>query len=129
MAGIYQLKVNNRNTKTRCEICSKLKIKIQERRHWHRSGVFIVNFEHISQLPLVLLLINFSSETPSGLVPSLKHGSKLKCFVLIFRKLEEINMWHWAKWQPSKILRSFLSSYFSYARGYKAALSGGNKNT
>ena len=26
------LKVNNRNTRTRCEICSKLKIKIPERK-------------------------------------------------------------------------------------------------
>ena len=31
-AGIYLLKVNNRNTRTRCEICSKLTIKILERR-------------------------------------------------------------------------------------------------
>ena len=30
--GIYQLKVNNRNTRTRCEICSKLTIKTPERR-------------------------------------------------------------------------------------------------
>ena len=30
--GIYLLKVNNRNTKTRREICSKLKIKTLERR-------------------------------------------------------------------------------------------------
>ena len=30
------------------EICSKLIIKTSERRHWRRSGVFIVNFEHIS---------------------------------------------------------------------------------
>ena len=29
---IYLLKVNNRNTRTRCEICSKLTIKIPERR-------------------------------------------------------------------------------------------------
>ena len=42
-AGIYLLKVNNR---PRCEICSKLTIKTPERRYWHRSGVFIVNFEH-----------------------------------------------------------------------------------
>ena len=28
---IYLLKVNNRNTRTRCEICSKLTIKIPER--------------------------------------------------------------------------------------------------
>ena len=31
-AGIYHLKVNNRNTRTRCEICSKLTIKITEPR-------------------------------------------------------------------------------------------------
>ena len=29
--GIYLLKVNNRNTRTRIEICSKLKIKTPER--------------------------------------------------------------------------------------------------
>ena len=29
-AGIYLLKVNNRNTRTRCEIFSKLTIKIPE---------------------------------------------------------------------------------------------------
>ena len=27
-------KVNSRNTRTRCEICSKLTIKTPERRHW-----------------------------------------------------------------------------------------------
>ena len=31
--GIYLLKVNNRNTRTRCAICSKLTIKTPERRH------------------------------------------------------------------------------------------------
>ena len=34
ITGIYLLKVNNRNTRTRCEICSKLTIKIPERRQW-----------------------------------------------------------------------------------------------
>ena len=33
-AGIFLLKVNNRNTRKRCEICSKLTIKIPERRQW-----------------------------------------------------------------------------------------------
>ena len=33
-AGNYIFKVNNRNTRTRCEICSKLTIKASERRHW-----------------------------------------------------------------------------------------------
>ena len=31
-AGICLLKVNNRNTRTKCEICSKLTIKTPERR-------------------------------------------------------------------------------------------------
>ena len=42
------LKVNNRNTRTRCEIWSKVTIKTPERCQWSRSGVFIVNSEHIS---------------------------------------------------------------------------------
>ena len=37
-------KVNNRNTRTRCEICSKLTIKIPER---HHSGVSI-NFKWVN---------------------------------------------------------------------------------
>ena len=32
------------------KICSKLTLKTPERRHWRRSGVFIFNFEHISDL-------------------------------------------------------------------------------
>ena len=59
-ASIYLLKFNNRNTRTRCEICSKLTIKTPERRHWRRSGVFIVNFEHILHLVLVFLLLTLN---------------------------------------------------------------------
>ena len=56
-AGMYLLKVNNRNTRARCQICSKLKIMIPERRQSRRSGIFIVNFEHISHL--VSIISNF----------------------------------------------------------------------
>ena len=49
-------KVNNRNTRARREICSKLTTKIPERRDWRRSGIFIVNFEHISHL---VSIVNF----------------------------------------------------------------------
>ena len=41
----YMFKVNNKNARTRCEICSKFTIKTPARRHWCRSGVFVVNFE------------------------------------------------------------------------------------
>ena len=58
--GNYMFRVNNRNTRTRCEICSKLTIKTPQQRHWRRSGVFNVNFEHISHLVLVLLLLTLN---------------------------------------------------------------------
>ena len=50
--SIYLLIVNDRNTRTRCTICSKL------------FGVFIVNFEHISHLVLAFIVC-----TPRGLIP------------------------------------------------------------
>ena len=36
-AGIYLLKVNNRNARTRCEICSTLTIKASGRRPWSNT--------------------------------------------------------------------------------------------
>ena len=56
-ANIYLFKVNNRNTRKTCEMCSKLTMKTPERRRWRLSGVFIVNFEHISPLFLEFLLM------------------------------------------------------------------------
>ena len=52
-SGIYLLKVSNKNTRTKCEICSKLttsKIETPERG---------VKYEHISHLFLVFLLMTF----------------------------------------------------------------------
>ena len=51
-------KVNYRNPRTRCEICSKLTIKIPEQSHW-RSGISIVNFEQISNLAQMFSIVNF----------------------------------------------------------------------
>ena len=78
-AGNYMFKVNNRNTRTRYEICPMLTIKTPERRHlcgaskskviiklfeasqtWHRPSVFIINFDHIAHLVLVFLLLILS---------------------------------------------------------------------
>ena len=44
--NIFLFIVNNRNTRKRCEICSKLTIKSPQR----RSTVFINTFEHVSYL-------------------------------------------------------------------------------
>ena len=50
-------KVNNRNTTTRCEICSRLTIKTPD-----------VNFEHISHLMLVFLLLTLNMQLPAGIL-------------------------------------------------------------
>ena len=42
--GIYLRQVNNGNTKTKCEMCSKLTIKTPEQSQWSRFGVFIEDY-------------------------------------------------------------------------------------
>ena len=49
-------KVNDKTTRTMCEIYSVLTIKTPHRRQWRRFRVFVVNFEHISHLVMFLLL-------------------------------------------------------------------------
>ena len=63
---IHLLKVNNRNTRTSCEICSKLTIKIPERCQWRYSGISIVNSEHISHLVLMFLLLTLNMQLLAG---------------------------------------------------------------
>ena len=63
-AGNYMFKVNNRDTRTRCKICSNLTIMTTKRHQWRRSGVFIANFEDVSHLVLFLLL-TLSRQTPT----------------------------------------------------------------
>ena len=78
-AGIYLLKVNKRNTRIRCEICSKLTIKtikIPERCQWRRSGIFIINFEHISHVVLVFLLLTLNMQLQAGEVVARRYSVK-----------------------------------------------------
>ena len=58
--GNYLLKVNNRNTRTRREICSKLTVKMPEN-DWCLSGVSSVNFEHILYLVAVFLFLTWNT--------------------------------------------------------------------
>ena len=53
-------KVNIRNTRERYERCSKVTINTPKQGQWCRSGVFIFNFDHISHLVLVFLLLDLS---------------------------------------------------------------------
>ena len=55
-AGIYFSLSTVENTRTLSEACSKLTIKTPERRQYQHSGIFIVNFEQISHIFLVLTL-------------------------------------------------------------------------
>ena len=93
-ANIYLFKVNNRNTRKRCEICSKLTTKTLEWRQWRRSGVFMVNFEHFSYIFLVFLL------------PDLEKVNV--CWVLVFLLLN-LNLFNKAvsSW-PRSLDQSFL---------------------
>ena len=79
-ANIYLFKVNNKNTRKRCEISSKLTIKPPERCQWRRSGDFIVNFEHVSQLyslpivdfePVIVSQLEYLNQLVSAKVPFL----------------------------------------------------------
>ena len=54
-------KVNNRNGRTRCKICSKLTMKTPERRYWRLYfGVSIVNFEQIMPTAKVFNMVKVS---------------------------------------------------------------------
>ena len=81
--GNYMFKVNNRNTRARCKICSKLTIKTPERRQWRRSGVFIDNFEHFTPCSKVPI-INFEKVNAGW------DGTRLsKCIRRVYRRFLE----------------------------------------
>ena len=56
----YFFKFNKEKTRTMRKICSELPMKTPEQRNWRRSGIFIVNFEQISHIVLVLLLLTLN---------------------------------------------------------------------
>ena len=61
-------KVNKRNTRTRCETCLKFTIK-------SHSGVFTVNFEHISFTLCSVSIVNFEQVNADWVVIySKQHG-------------------------------------------------------
>ena len=59
-AGIYLFKVNNGNTLAMNKIWSKLTIESLEQRQWRHSCVFIVNFEQIQYIALVVPLLTLN---------------------------------------------------------------------
>ena len=95
----YLFKVNNRNIRTRCEICSTVRIKAPEWRHWCLSVVFVINFGIV--LVSLLLTLNMfhdyssvSSSTlnmklPAGNIPVFLPSRKIKfsCLQHTFQKV------------------------------------------
>ena len=67
LANIYLFKVNCRNTRKRYGMCSKSAIKTSKQGQWRLSAVFSGNFEHISHLFLVFLLLNLNKQKFSEL--------------------------------------------------------------
>ena len=65
-----------------CEICSELTLKKLERRHWRRSGVFIVNFEQKSHIALVFPLLTLSKWLLSG-----KYSAFIEAYNLIINRM------------------------------------------
>ena len=59
-ANIYLLKVSNKNSRKRCDICSNLTLKRSDRLQWSRCDVFINDFKHMWHLFLVLVLFSFN---------------------------------------------------------------------
>ena len=82
-AGMF--KVNSRNTRSMCEIYSKLIIKIAQLCHWRRPSVFIVNFNRFYTLFWCSYFWLRTGKCQLGSVYTLRH---------IF----------YSKWQESKIL-------------------------
>ena len=109
------LNVNNRNAKTRCEICSELIVKTPERHHWRRSGVFIVNFVHISHLVIVFLWLTLNIYLPAGILPlqvtrfplssEIKHVQLL--YVLLLILFLGCSCKHWATQVTCKLHTCF----------------------
>ena len=102
-AGIYLLKVSNKNTRIRCEICSKLTIKIPERRQWRYSGIFTESFvmsgSKINHIKTGIRKVDhsFTSDPFTKLSSRYTHSyiKKLKKDIFLFlfvRKLQKQNL-------------------------------------
>ena len=81
-AQIYLFNINSRNTRKRCEICSKLTIKISERRQWLStyfttfSTFFSVNFKKLN-----ICSEDMWSPSTSNLLPTLTDTQRPKAII------------------------------------------------
>ena len=93
-ANIYLLKVNYKNTKKKCEICSKLTIEIPEL-HQCLSDVFIVNLQHVSHNFFSVSIIDFEQVNARWISTSsndLDDEKEIKLMVQRKRNVENIKI-------------------------------------
>ena len=107
-------------TRTRCEVSWKLTIKTPERRHWPRSGVFIVNFEHISHLPLIFLLLTLSRCMPTGFDHK-PIKQKAECLRNAFLNLLCMHTWNILDYRYNKIFQTLDTPVIGDIVGYLIA--------
>ena len=89
--------------------------------HWRRSGVFIVNFEHVSHLFLVFLLLTFNKKMLAGL----RFTSHVQCHRLIFTVnynwfvvvILQLNCYH--SWN---IFANYLATPYSHNYSFSTSL-------
>ena len=78
----YMSKVNNKQIILICWMCSMLKINTA----WHRSGVFVADFDHNQYVNIVLLLLTLNKYLSAGcesqVIMFWKHKKRYICFVL-----------------------------------------------
>ena len=109
-------KVNNRNTRARCEIYLKLTIKLPEWRHWCSSGIFFVNFEHFLSILNIFHTFYCSSVSIVNFQPVNTHWARLNVYfavinwyvlrrwnkfqkdLVFFWSQQILNYFFWKKW-------------------------------
>ena len=88
-----------------CEICSKLTIKTPQRRHSRRSGVFIVNFKHVSYLFCSVYIVDFEQVNVSWVYRRKRQEKQLTSWILFKKIVVRLLMKH---------VRDHLSMLFQY---------------
>ena len=123
-AGNYMFKVNNRNSRTRCELCSKLTIKIPERRHDVVLVSLLITLKHISHLVLVLILniVHITLNVQLSAAYILCLGDSFRTRTPIF--LRKVNLWNtWnalCKTELKKKFKNFKSnSHYLFKVNYR----------
>ena len=119
LANIYLFKVNIKNTRIMSEIYSELTINTSERYQWYCSDIFIVNFEQISHIDQVVLLLTLNKQMPAGHVAKKKKEIKNThvSFVpwgKVFSEIETLtktNDWMWNSSHESNDLHILLTGF------------------